>query len=79
MSDDELLTVTQAAAYLGMTRQAVHLLTKRPVPGLGRRVGSVWLFTRSELDSYQERPRTHGGRPRGSKTSAGVMSPISLG
>lgn len=66
MNEDELLTVTQAAEYLGMTRQAAHLLTKR---GLGRRVGSMWLFTRGELDTYRDAPRTHGGRPPGSKTN----------
>ena len=58
MSDD-LLTITQAAAYLGVTRQAVHLLTKQ---GMGKRYGSMWLFTRSELDTYRDHPRTHGGR-----------------
>jgi hypothetical protein len=41
---DDLLTVTQAAEYLGVTRQAVHVLTKR---GYGRRLGSFWLFTRA--------------------------------
>ena len=74
MSED-LLTVTQAAEYLGMTRQAVHLLTKQ---GLGKRYGSMWLFTRGELDEYRARPRTHGGRPAGAKTNASTPSPVAL-
>ncbi len=73
MPDNDLLTVTQAAEYLGMTRQAVHLLTKQ---GLGKRYGSVWMFTRSELDEYRNRPRTHGGRPAGSKTAAMIPAPV---
>ncbi len=62
-----LLTVTQAAEYLGVTRQAIHLLTKRPHPGLGTRYGSVWMFKRQELDTWRDRPRTQGGRPPGAK------------
>ena len=75
MKELELMTVTQAAEYLGVTRQAIHLLTKR---GIGRRVGSVWLFTRAELDAYRAMPRTHGGRPPGAKTRAGATSPVVL-
>ncbi len=75
MHEQELLTVTQAAEYLGVTRQAIHLLTKR---GIGRRVGSVWLFTRTELDAYRAAPRPHGGRPPGSKTSLGTPTPVVL-
>jgi hypothetical protein len=62
----DLLTITQAAAYLGTTRQAIHLLTKQPYPGLGTRYGSVWLFTRDELDAWRTKPR-RAGRPAGSK------------
>ncbi len=72
---EDLLTVTMAAHYLGVTRQAILALTKRPAPGLGRRVGSVWLFTRSELDAYRARPRLHGGRPPGSKIGSAIVTP----
>lgn len=76
MEKQDLLTVTQAAEYLGMTRQAVHLLTKQ---GYGHRYGSVWMFTRQELDVYRDKPRLHGGRPAGSKTEPGEMSRSTLG
>lgn len=72
---DDLLTVTQAAEYLGVTRQAVHVLTKR---GYGRRLGSFWLFTRAELDAYRALPRTHGGRPPGAKIGTSAPSPVAL-
>ncbi len=58
---DDLMTTTQAADYLGVTRQTVHLMTKQ---GFGRRVGSVWLFTRDELDRWKATPRHAGGRPK---------------
>lgn len=72
----ELLTTAQAADYLGVTRQAINLLTKRPSPGLGKRYGSVWLFTKAELDAWRDKPRTHGGRPAGSKIGAASMTPV---
>jgi excisionase family DNA binding protein len=75
MDVHEFLTVTQAAEYLGVTRQAIHFLTKR---GLGWRIGSVWLFTRAELDAYRATPHLRGGRPPGAKTSVGMTSPVVL-
>lgn len=75
----DLLTITQAAAYLGVTRQAIHKLTKRPIPGLGERYGSVWMFTRVELDAWRDKPRTHGGRPAGSKIEPAIPSPVVAG
>jgi excisionase family DNA binding protein len=71
MADDELMTTTQAADYLGVTRQAVHIMTKQ---GYGRRIGSVWLFTRDELERWKATPRHGGGRP---KPEAGQPSPTS--
>ena len=55
----ELLTLTQAAQYLGVSRQAAHRLTQL---GIGKRYGSVWMFTRTELDAWRDKPRPHGGR-----------------
>lgn len=72
----ELLTTTQAAEYLGVTRQAINLLTKRPTPGLGKRYGSVWMFTKAELDTWRDKPRTHGGRPPGSKIDGPIPAPV---
>ena len=66
----ELLTLTEAAKYLGVTRQAVHRLTTR---GIGTRYGSVWMFTRGELDAWRDKPRPYGGaRP---KAHAGTDAP----
>ncbi len=73
MNGTEYLTATQAAAYLGVTRQRVHLLTKQ---GYGQRVGSVWLFTRAELDRWQATPRHAGGRPKGTTRRRGVTDPV---
>ena len=74
MNEGELFTITQAAELLGVTRQAVHNLTKQ---GYGRRVGSIWLFTREEIDRWQSTPRHPGGRPKSSAPSlsqpAGAM------
>lgn len=68
MPQPEFLTTTQAAEYLGVSRQAVHLLTKK---GIGKRYGTVWMFTRKELDRWLTKPRLHGGaRPKG--TPGGV-------
>ena len=66
MSED-LLTTTQAAEYLGITRQHAHSLTKQ---GYGKRYGSVWMFTRAELDAWRAQPpKGPGGRPPKLKTS----------
>ncbi len=73
MNAPEFLTATQAAAYLGVTRQRVHLLTKE---GYGQRVGSMWLFTRAELDRWQATPRHAGGRPKGSTRTRRAADPM---
>ncbi len=66
----DLLTLTEAAQYLGVTRQAVHKLTEK---GIGTRYGSVWMFSRQELDAWRDKPRPYGGaRP---KASAGTLEP----
>jgi hypothetical protein len=73
MDPQELLSSTQAAEYLGVTRQAVHLLTKQ---GIGKRYGAVWMFTPAELDAWLNKPRTHGGaRP---KSNAGTLARAAL-
>jgi excisionase family DNA binding protein len=69
MTDTPLLTVTQAAAYLGLTRQTIALAAKSGAigskqPSLGTRDGWVYVFTRDELDAWASRPRHAGGRPK---------------
>lgn len=72
MSDeDELMSTTQAAEYLGITRQHMHSLTKQ---GLGKQYGKVWMFRKSELDEWNNRPhKGPGGRP---KSESAIMSPV---
>ncbi len=70
---DDLLTATQAADYLGVSRQRINQITKE---GYGHRVGSVWLFTREELDRWRAQPpKGPGGRP--SKQLAGTLTAAS--
>ncbi len=61
MDPKDLLTSVQAAEYLGVTRQAVNLMTRQ---GYGRRLGRDWFFTRAELDRWKATPRHPGGRPK---------------
>jgi excisionase family DNA binding protein len=69
--DQELWSSREAAEYLGVTRQAIHALTKRRE--IGRQVGRAWIFTRAELDAWINKPRPLGGRPP--KVRAGTPSP----
>ncbi len=69
MTEQDMFTVTQAAAYLGMTRQAVANAAKRGEFGtkreaIGTRDGWIYVFTRAELDAWKTRPRHPGGRPK---------------
>lgn len=66
--DNQLLTVTQAAAYLGVTRQTIATAAKRGDIGskreaMGTRDGWIYVFTTAELDTWAARPRHPGGRP----------------
>ncbi len=74
MQELELFTITQAAELLGVTRQTVHNMTKQ---GYGQRVGSMWVFTRDELDRWKETPRHAGGRPKVLAGTSDQVSPAS--
>ncbi len=59
---DELLKASQAARYLGVTRQRIYELAL--VGRLGQRMAGYWVFSKAELDLYREqRTDNHGGRP----------------
>ena len=66
MATHDLLTSTQAAAYLGVTRQAVSMAAK--AGKVGTRYGAVYMFTRDELDRWRAE-RHPGGRPKSSAPS----------
>ncbi len=69
MVETELLTTSQAAEYLGISRQHAHSLTKQ---GYGKRYGPIWMFTREELDRWKTQPaKGPGGRP---KRAAGTLT-----
>jgi hypothetical protein len=67
-AEDEL-TTPAAAAYLGMTRQALTIAAERGEIGrkrsvIGRTPPYVWVFTRRELDAWKARVKNRGGRPK---------------
>ncbi len=69
--DGEELTTPQAAAYVGMTRQALTIAAERgeigrKLPVIGRKPPYVWVFTRRELDAWRVRDKRRGGRPKSS-------------
>ncbi len=60
---DDLLTVTQAAAALDMHRAAIHrAIYDERLPA--RRIGSMWLIRRADVERYRATPRHPGGRPK---------------
>ncbi len=65
MADEpEYLNGDQAAVVLGTSRARVYELAR--AGRLGRQLGGYWLFTRAELDRYQQEraQRPKGGRPK---------------
>jgi excisionase family DNA binding protein len=59
-ADDPWMTSDQAAAYLGLTRTALHKLTSaRTIPFEQERPGCNCYFKRAELDAWR---RGAGGR-----------------
>lgn len=60
---DELLTVSQAAERLGLSRKTVWLQINRGVLTASR-LGSVWVVTAREVDRYaRENKGKVGGKP----------------
>ncbi len=75
MTDEILLTATEAAQYLGISRARVSLLAKQG--RLGKQIaGRYNVFTRAELDVYkQQAPQNKGGK--GKKLLAGPWAQAS--
>ena len=72
--EERLLSLTEAAVYLGITRQSMHEIAKRNT--IGRRIGKAWVFSPAELDAWLAKPRPKGGRPP--KSCARVATPAVL-
>ncbi|MBA3947838.1 MAG: helix-turn-helix domain-containing protein [Herpetosiphonaceae bacterium] len=69
MEKREYLTASQAASYLGISRQSLSTAAKRGdigtrVESIGSRGGWVYVFTHAELDTWYARERHKGGRPK---------------
>lgn len=59
----DYLKASDAAQYLGVTRQRIYELAA--TGRLGARLAGYWVFTLAELDAYRdERQTNRGGRPR---------------
>ncbi len=76
--DEEELTSSQAAEYVGMTRQALTIAAERgeigrKVPVKGRKPPYLWLFRKAELDDWKAREKNKGGRP---KDGSPIMMPL---
>ena len=61
--EDDLLSATQAAKYLGISRVRINQLA-----GVGKlkreEVGGYFVYRRSELDRWRDLPKDVGGRPK---------------
>ncbi len=70
MSDvNDLLSATQVAALLGISRQRVVAIAKGGE--MGRKVGATYVFTLAEVEAYRARKKQpHGVHP---KESAGTL------
>lgn len=61
---EELVTLTEAARDLNLSRQRLALIAKEG--RIGRQIaGRYWVFTRQELDEYRPLVKaSKGGRPK---------------
>jgi excisionase family DNA binding protein len=68
----ELLSLTEAAGLIGITRPAAHqaLAEKRLV---GQRVGNAWVVRRSDVETFM---RARSARPSGGTTSEGARAEL---
>lgn len=57
---EDLMSVTQAADELGITRAAVHDAL-REGRLKGQQIGNAWVLNRADVAAYRERVRSRGG------------------
>ena len=61
--EQELLTSSEAAAYLGVTRQRVDQLGQEgELPR--QRMGHFWVYKKADLDRWNVEPNRRVGRPK---------------
>jgi len=71
----DLLSASEAAEYLGITRARIHAIRKsREEAGqeFGQELGKYWYFTKAELDAYNATKQ----RPNPSKSVDLIPSPV---
>lgn len=60
---DEFLSATQAAEYLGVSRVRINQLAASG--RLNReQIGGYYVYRRAELDRWKNEPKSTGGRPK---------------
>ncbi len=59
---DDILVGVDAAKELGLSKQRLYELAS--AGRMGQKVGSHWLFTRTELEAYKLSKKSKGGRPK---------------
>jgi len=72
VNDEELLTTTEATAYLKLSDSGRMREIARRL-GIGRKIGGNWMFTKRELNAYRAARRS---LPRGTKRMRGVRVPL---
>ncbi len=55
---DDLLTVREVAAELGLSEHRVREYCREG--RLGQKIGRQWLITRAQLEAFKKIPRKHG-------------------
>lgn len=73
--DPELLSVTQVASELGVTRQRVHDLIKNKQI-IARKLGRFYYIEEAEMQRYREKPI---GKPYQPRTTSSLQNSIVIG
>ncbi len=64
MPSSDRITVAEAAALLGLSRQGVAYALQRGHLTGARVSPKLWLVDRASVERYRTAPRDKGGRPR---------------
>lgn len=66
---EELLTISQAAERLGLSRKTLWLQINRGTLH-GQQIGHMWIVTASEVERYRRENKGRAGRKPTKKTDA---------